>query len=578
MQNGKYIALGGAYTYTDIIITFFNVYGDLDSLKEYGNDSTLWVHGVENSLQATGTGNYILAGQRCVNWYRDNMLVKFDSNFDTIFTKTYYPVNDNGNKDVLNYNTCIGKDNSYLMVGHTNIDNNYDSLYKYQMQLIKTDTLGNLLWRKTYGNDTYTHYGYKVVNTFDGGYLLGGWCDKNGGDWAIVKTDQNGENPIYKYFGHTTNGEGRIMGITTTKDSCYIITGAYAISTGGIDKARILKLDKNLNIVWDKQYLNIGDVSFFYKALEKENNNLFIYGAERNSLNYKMSTIMELTSEGDSIWKQVTTANNQETSSNNLESGKITPDGGLIFGGYIFDVNLTPYQQMWLVKTDSLGCDGTQWTCNTTHLENTAENKESALRVWPNPVKNELHISFNQKELIKNEKLKIKDDNNSKAVNSLLEKRVREIENTLTKQQFNNLTIDQKLKYNIAHPKQNYWGEKERQQMKELQNKYAIMLPFDAINGKIDIFSIDPALNLKLHSSRYVKNNYTKNADKNIYSSKSKNNETNIIIYDIFGKQILSYKTKLINNSTKINISSLQSGIYFLKINEHVTKFIKKVR
>jgi hypothetical protein len=247
-QDTRYISVGGAYTYTDIIINIYSLIGDTTITKEYGNDTTGWFHGAENSLQQTTSDNYILGGGEAVSWYRNNMLVKFDNNFDTIFTKTYYPVDDNGYKDVATYGSCVGKDTSYLLVGTTNIDNNYDSLYQYQMQLIKTDTLGDLLWRKTYGNDTVKHYGYKVVNTFDGGYLLGGWrwTSTNGGDWAIVKVDENGENPIYKYFGNPIYDDGRVMGITLTSDSCFLITGAYAVDYASgyeVAKARIIKFE-----------------------------------------------------------------------------------------------------------------------------------------------------------------------------------------------------------------------------------------------------------------------------------------------------------------------------------------------
>jgi len=44
-----------------------------------------------------------------------------------------------------------------------------------------------------------------------------------------------------------------------------------------------------------------------------------------------------------------------------------TGDGGYLIGGYVLDNTLTPQQQAWLVKTDSLGCDGLQ-SCNDTAL------------------------------------------------------------------------------------------------------------------------------------------------------------------------------------------------------------------
>jgi hypothetical protein len=250
IQDNFYYTVGGSTLdgRLGIAICWHNNIGEFLNFKYY-SDTISSFHGAENSLKETNTADYILGGTRAKSWFRDNLLIKFDSNFDTIFTKKYYPVNDNGYKDVVIYGSCVGKDTSYLLVGTTNIDNNYDSLYQYQMQLIKTDTLGDLLWRKTYGNDTNRHYGYKVVNTFDGGYLLGGWSNINSGDWAIVKVDENGENPIYKYFGSAIYDEGRIMGITTTTDSCYLLTGSKSVNyefSEYIKKARIIKFWYNI--------------------------------------------------------------------------------------------------------------------------------------------------------------------------------------------------------------------------------------------------------------------------------------------------------------------------------------------
>jgi len=219
IQQDNYFSLGGdaINNISGVIVSKYDLNGNYIERKYYA-DTCEWGHGVENSLKETNTGNYILGGNRGLNYYRDNLLIKFDHNFDTIFAKQYYPVNDGGNSDVLIYNTNIDIDGNYLLVGLTNIDNNYNILPEYQMQLIKTDTLGNLLWRKTYGNSTYKYYGYKVIPAFGGGYLLGGYSNKNGGDNCIIKVDENGENPVFKYFGHSSYNDGRLMGITLTRD------------------------------------------------------------------------------------------------------------------------------------------------------------------------------------------------------------------------------------------------------------------------------------------------------------------------------------------------------------------------
>lgn len=50
---------------------------------------------------------------------------------------------------------------------------------------------------------------------------------------------------------------------------------------------------------------------------------------------------------------------------------------------------------------------------------------------------------------------------------------------------------------------------------------------------------------------------------------------TPIKIFDIFGKPVLTVETGLRPVSTKINISSLPAGVYFMRVGEKVSKFVK---
>ncbi len=572
IQDDNYYSSGGCYNNNVMGIVFnkYDLLGNLIESKYLTGDTLEWADGRENSLRETNTGNYIVGGNRGLNYYRDNLLIKLDHNLDTIFTKTYHPVNDGGHSDVLIYNSNIDTDGNYLLVGTSNIDNNYNIMPEYQMQLIKTDTLGNLLWRKTYGNSTYKYYGYKVVPAYGGGYLLGGYSNKNGGDNCIIKVDENGENPIFKYFGDIINNDGRIIEITKTQDSCYVISASVEVTSTGYNKAHIYKLDSNLNIMWDKLYLNYGTVSFFCNALEKENGNLIVHGNEKNTQNRQQMVIMELTAGGDSIWKQTTTALDTTESQNYMESGKLTPDGGMVFAGWNTNINQTPFQQMWLVKTDSLGCDGTEFTCGgTTKIPTITSNTTSrALKLWPNPTKNTLFVE------LKGESKKLKVGNNSNQSNYLLKKRIRDTDIPLTKQEFQKLPINQKLKYSSKNPNNKLWGEAEKQEMRELQRKYAYMLPFEVINGKVDIFSIDPAFAMQVKNENFN----TKNTSKR--SRLAKNDKAIDIsnkiltIYNIFGTEIS--KTNMQRDKATINVSNLQKGVYIIKLGEYSAKFVKE--
>jgi hypothetical protein len=51
--------------------------------------------------------------------------------------------------------------------------------------------------------------------------------------------------------------------------------------------------------------------------------------------------------------------------------------------------------------------------------------------------------------------------------------------------------------------------------------------------------------------------------------------ESAIMIYNIFGEWVMTVETGLRPVSTKIDISALPAGVYFVRIGEKVEKFIK---
>jgi hypothetical protein len=258
-----------------------------------------------------------------------------------------------------------------------------------------------------------------------------------------------------------------------------------------------------------------------------------------------------------------------------MESGKLTPDGGMIFAGWTTSQYLVPYQQICLIKTDSNGCDGTQWTCGISYLEELAKEENNNLILYPNPVRENLHVSLNNSEL--NNNVQITNNNVQLSTNvkdsefPLGEGGLRGIDNSLTKDEFNNLTIDQKLKYSSKNLNNKLWGEKEEQEMRELSRKFAYALPFEVIRGEVDIFAIDPALAMRVESEKLkvesIEN--AKHLEGALHLTKIE-----VIIYDIFGREVS--RTFLFDNNTTIDVSNLQKGIYFIKLGKQVAKFVKE--
>ena len=92
--------------------------------------------------------------------------------------------------------------------------------------LIKTDALGHLQWRKTYGSAgtvwAWQNGGHGIIRDKDGGYVVAGQTD---GCQLLLKTDADGNQLWMKKFPPV----GDFNDIVLTADGCYAMTGTPGI-------------------------------------------------------------------------------------------------------------------------------------------------------------------------------------------------------------------------------------------------------------------------------------------------------------------------------------------------------------
>ncbi|MFI5219276.1 MAG: T9SS type A sorting domain-containing protein [Bacteroidia bacterium] len=233
-SDGGYIITGtidNGINDNDFYLIKADMNGDVVWSKKFGGNNS------DNGFsgQQTTDGGYILAGN--TSSFSDVCIIKTDSLGDTLWTRTYGGAN-------LDWGYAVQQttDGGYIITGLTGSFGAGDK----DVYLIKTDTIGNLLWSKTFGG-TYFDVGYDVRQTTDGGYIiLGSTTSWGGDDLYLIKTDANGDTLWTKAFGGTAftfYGES----IQQTTDGGYIITG-YGHNTGALyDDVLLIKTDANGN-------------------------------------------------------------------------------------------------------------------------------------------------------------------------------------------------------------------------------------------------------------------------------------------------------------------------------------------
>ena len=223
-------------------------------------------------LQTTD-GGYIVSGFTKSNdydihgfkGYQDAWLTKLNSTGDTLWTKCFG--GSNGERAASVEETYDG---GLVFGGHSDSQNGDVSMgtnsQSLDFWLVKTDSLGNVLWSNTYGGSGLDN-AHSVCLAKDSGIVMGGFTQSSSGDvsgfnggsdYWVVKTDRYGKLQWQSSLGGS--GNDRIRNIISTQDNGFLAIG-FSNSSGGDVSGNhgdfdywIVKLDSNGNIEWENNY------------------------------------------------------------------------------------------------------------------------------------------------------------------------------------------------------------------------------------------------------------------------------------------------------------------------------------
>jgi len=141
-------------------------------------------------------------------------------------------------------------DGGYALAGFTNSF----GAGSYDFWLVKTDSVGNKQWDKTYGG-TGKDEAYSAVQTTEGGYALAGWTNSfgaGGEDFWLVKTDASGNKQWSRTYGGT--GDDEAWSAIQTSDGGYALAGWTNSFGPGDWDFWLVKTDATGNEQWEKTY------------------------------------------------------------------------------------------------------------------------------------------------------------------------------------------------------------------------------------------------------------------------------------------------------------------------------------
>ncbi len=319
-----------------IILSFLSVHITFAQAPDIEWDKTIgtYTNDYFSSLLQTTDGGYILGGYTSEgisgdktesgrgSW--DYWVVKLDATGQNIEWQKAVGGSDGETLWSVQQTT----DRGYILGGHTNSLSSGDKTESrrgmHDYWVVKLDEKGNILWDKTIGGSEFDFL-YSVIQTSDGGYLLGGEsqsgqsgdkAEPNQGYWDywVVKLDGTGQT-IEWQNAIGGNGDSKLRKIKQTTDGGYIL--------GGHSKAGIAR---------DKTESNFGERDYW---------------------------VVKLDATGQNIEWQKTIGGNKDEMLWDIQQ---TMDGGYIIGGHTksgISGNKTEAGRgnwdYWVVKLDEIG-------------------------------------------------------------------------------------------------------------------------------------------------------------------------------------------------------------------------------
>ncbi|MBN2777393.1 MAG: T9SS type A sorting domain-containing protein [Bacteroidales bacterium] len=425
MHDGDFILNGG---YSDTLINcntvwsrgaFFlsiNNEGEIQTKKHYASCNKKIYEGLNRSLISSGNEIYT-----CGDIYYLNsdttafFIAKLNDQIDTVSYREYLV--DTTSKR--GWNLTKTSDGGIVICGGVDTTHSeYNPISTFvEVFLYKTNSIGDFLWQKKYRffeNYSYNYAGgLNVVEAYDKGFIVSGICKPQTGVNRnfILKTDSLGNQQWVRFYGNSSYDNPTFSDIIATKDSCYIVCGAYTYGEtfGGLYPydGWLIKLDNNGNEKWNKKYRDYvventdwRDTIYnvFNSIVELEDGRIAAVATSHDGVIYgRKPKLYLLNSVGDTI---MTKLFEKPTYWYNPTSIVLTDDGGFAIAGNGEFVEWNEETSSWessqrifLIKTDSLG--------NDTLLSNISPYEAKSITnfdlvCYPNPASSEFFVDLPQ--------------------------------------------------------------------------------------------------------------------------------------------------------------------------------------
>ena len=375
-SDGGYILAGQTFSYGDTTSDTWLI--KTDSL---GNEQWMQTMGSDtldgaNSIVQTIDGGYFVvchtegygAGD-CDAWY-----FKTDTSGNILWEKTYGGPGDDVGEDGIQTST-----GDYVVTGFETVSDWHGNGF-----IAKYNSAGNETWIRSYGSSTDKETAYRILETDDGGYAVAGTHSDSLGIaddiWMFV-TNNAGDLIWSKRFG--TNGRDEALGFCKDVDGGFLIAGRSTGFGNGDEDAYLIKVDKNGNQLWSRNYGGLKNDGFGTIGVTDGG---YIAAGYSFSFTDSIDMLMIKTdSYGNQIWMKTIGSAESMTGANWL---RVCDDGGYAILGNKQPIG-SENGELYFIKTDMEG------NTSLNNIENQALSQQE-FGVYPNPATSMVSLYFDK--------------------------------------------------------------------------------------------------------------------------------------------------------------------------------------
>jgi hypothetical protein len=385
--------------------------GNIQWQKTYGgnNDDTIWtvIETSDGGFMAGGFSDSDMSGDKTENSQGnlDFWVLKLDSAGNIQWQNTI------GGNGIDRLRSIIETDDEYFILGGSSSsdisgDRTYPLIGSTDTWLVWLNSSGSIIYQKSFGFGTSLNL-YKLAKTNDGGSILSATLQttSDSDDFAIIKINNSGITEWQKFIGGSMFDS--YPEISQTQDSGYILAGASDSNISG-DKSEnsqgsfdywVVKLDENGNVIWQNT-IGGSEEEQPYSIFQTADGGYFICGFSpsnisgdktENSIGESDIWILKLNNVGIIEWQNTIGGSEIDGRPRAIQ----TTDGSfLIATGSSSNIsgdkneNSRGNSDFWIIKHAAiLGLEGNLFN--------------NAITLYPNPTKNALQISTQDKTIDK---------------------------------------------------------------------------------------------------------------------------------------------------------------------------------